>query len=110
MVKKNSETTKTKPSFEESLDELDMIIQKMESRDLGLTESLAAYEKGVSLLRHLHEELSDIEQRVVTLVRVDENGNPVFDNTTYAERADEEDKMKWATKKMGKKDFSGFKV
>ena len=75
MVKKNSETTKTKPSFEESLDELDMIIQKMESRDLGLTESLAAYEKGVSLLRHLHEELSDIEQRVVTLVRVDENGN-----------------------------------
>ena len=82
MVKKNSETTKTKPSFEESLDELDMIIQKMESRDLGLTESLAAYEKGVSLLRHLHEELSDIEQRVVTLVRVDENGNPVFENTT----------------------------
>ena len=82
MVKKNSEITKTKPSFEESLDELDMIIQKMESRDLGLTESLAAYEKGVSLLRHLHEELSDIEQRVVTLVRVDENGNPVFENTT----------------------------
>lgn len=82
MVKKNSETTKTKPSFEESLDELDMIIQKMESRDLGLTESLAAYEKGVSLLRHLHEELSDIEQRVVTLVRVDENGNPVFENAT----------------------------
>ena len=80
MVKKNSETTKTKPSFEESLDELDMIIQKMESRDLGLTESLAAYEKGVSLLRHLHEELSDIEQRVVTLVRIDENGNPVFEN------------------------------
>lgn len=35
---------------------------------------------------------------------------PVFDNTTYAERADEEDKMKWATKKMGKKDFTGFKV
>ena len=82
MVKKNSETTKTKPSFEESLDELDMIIQKMESRDLGLTESLAAYEKGVSLLRHLHEELSDIEQRVVTLVRVDENGTPVFENAT----------------------------
>ena len=52
MTEKKSNTTKKKASFEESLDELDMIIHKMGSRDLGLTESLAAYEKGVSLLRH----------------------------------------------------------
>ena len=79
MTEKKSKKMKKKASFEESLDELDMIIHKMESRDLGLTESLTAYEQGVSLLRHLHEELSDIEQRVVTLVRIDEDGNPVFD-------------------------------
>ncbi len=82
MTEKSSKTNKKKPSFEDSLDELDAIIHKMESRDLGLTESLAAYEKGVSLLRHLHEELSDIEQRVVTLVRIDEDGTPVFENAT----------------------------
>ena len=82
MTEKSSKTNKKQPSFEESLDELDVIIHKMESRDLGLTESLAAYEKGVSLLRHLHEELSDIEQRVVTLVRIDEDGSPVFENAT----------------------------
>ena len=82
MTGKNPKTTTKQPSFEESLDELDMIIHKMESRDLGLTESLAAYEKGVSLLRHLHEELSDIEQRVVTLVRIDEDGTPVFEKAT----------------------------
>jgi exodeoxyribonuclease VII small subunit len=82
MTEKSSKTNKKQPSFEESLDELDMIIHKMESRDLGLTESLAAYEKGVSLLRQLHEELSDIEQRVVTLVRIDEDGTPVFENAT----------------------------
>jgi exodeoxyribonuclease VII small subunit len=82
MTDKSSKTNKKQPSFEESLDELDMIIHKMESRDLGLTESLAAYEKGVSLLRQLHEELSDIEQRVVTLVRIDEDGTPVFENAT----------------------------
>ena len=80
MTEKKSKTTKKKASFEESLDELDMIIHKMESRDLGLSESLTAYEQGVTLLRHLHEELSDIEQRVVTLVRIDEDGNPVFEN------------------------------
>ena len=82
MTEKSSKTNKKQPSFEESLVELDVIIHKMESRDLGLTESLAAYEKGVSLLRHLHEELSDIEQRVVTLVRIDEDGTPVFENAT----------------------------
>ena len=82
MTEKSSKTNKKQPSFEDSLDELDAIIHKMESRDLGLTESLAAYEKGVSLLRHLHEELSDIEQRVVTLVRIDEDGTPVFENAT----------------------------
>ena len=32
MTEKNSKTTKKQPSFEESLDELDMIIRKMESR------------------------------------------------------------------------------
>jgi exodeoxyribonuclease VII small subunit len=82
MTEKSSKTNKKQPSFEESLDELDVIIHKMESRDLGLTESLAAYEKGVSLLRHLHKELSEIEQRVVTLVRIDEDGTPVFENAT----------------------------
>ena len=50
--------------------------------------------------------LYDVEQSA----QDDVLDGPVFDNTTYAERADEEDKMKWATKKMGKKDFSGFKV
>ena len=88
MTEKSSKTNKKQPSFEESLDELDMIIHKMESRDLGLTESLAAYEKGVSLLRQLHEELSDIEQRVVTLVRIDEDGTPVFE--TAASTAESE--------------------
>ena len=82
MTEKKSKTTKKKASFEESLDELDMIIHKMESRDLGLSESLTAYEQGVTLLRHLHEELSDIEQRVVTLVRIDEDGTPVFEKAT----------------------------
>ena len=84
MTEKKSKTTKKKASFEESLDELDMIIHKMESRDLGLSEALAAYEQGVTLLRHLHEELSDIEQRVVTLVRIDEDGNPVFESAHTA--------------------------
>ena len=80
MTDKKPKTNKKQPSFEVSLDQLDAVINQMESRELGLTESIEAYEQGVSLLRQLHEELSDIEQRVVTLVRIDEDGNPVFEN------------------------------
>ena len=50
--------------------------------------------------------LYDVEQSA----QDDVLDGPVFDNTTYAERADEDDKMKWATKKIGKKDFAGLKV
>jgi exodeoxyribonuclease VII small subunit len=51
----------------------------MESGDLGLAESIASYEQGVALLRRLHDELSGIELRVQTLVRLDDDGNPVFE-------------------------------
>ncbi len=80
MTDKKPKANKKQPSFEVSLDQLDAVINQMESRELGLTESIEAYEQGVSLLRQLHEELSDIEQRVVTLVRIDQDGNPVFEN------------------------------
>lgn len=66
------------PSFEAGLDQLDGLVRTMESGDLGLAESMAAYEQGVALLRRLHEELGAIELRVKTLVQLDEEGNPVF--------------------------------
>ncbi len=67
------------PTFEARLEQLDRLVRTMESGELGLTESIAAYEQGVGLLRRLHEELSEIEQRVTTLVRLDADGNAVFE-------------------------------
>lgn len=67
------------PSFESGLDQLDSLVRSLESGDLGLAESIAAYEQGVTLLRRLHEELGAIELRVKTLVQLDADGNPVFE-------------------------------
>jgi hypothetical protein len=50
--------------------------------------------------------LYDVEQTA----QEDINDGPVMDKSNYGERAKEEDQMKWATKKMGRKDFSGLKV
>jgi len=63
--------------FEEALTRLGALVASLESGGLGLTESIAAYERGVALLRRLHEELDEAEERVKVLVRIDDEGRPV---------------------------------
>lgn len=53
--------------FESSLDELEMLVQKMEKGDLSLDESLAAYERGVNLYRQCQGALEQAELRVKLL-------------------------------------------
>jgi exodeoxyribonuclease VII small subunit len=65
-------------SFEAGLAELGELVSRLESGGLGLSESIAAYERGVALLRRLHEELAVAEAKVSTLVRIDEQGRPVL--------------------------------
>ncbi|HET9048499.1 MAG TPA: exodeoxyribonuclease VII small subunit [Chiayiivirga sp.] len=50
--------------FEQSLDELENLVQRMEKGDLSLDESLAAYERGVGLYRHCQTALEQAELRV----------------------------------------------
>jgi len=69
------------PSFESALAELGELVGRLESGALGLSESIAAYEKGVTLLHGLHEQLAAVEERVRTLVRVDEQGRPILSST-----------------------------
>ena len=64
--------------FETSLSELGDIVARLESGALGLSESIGAYERGVSILHGLHEQLAAVEDRVRLLVRIDEQGRPVL--------------------------------
>jgi exodeoxyribonuclease VII small subunit len=64
--------------FESSLDALAGLVGRLESGALGLTESIVAYEQGVVLLRRLHAQLADAEERVRMLVRIDEQGRPIL--------------------------------
>lgn len=54
-------------TFEEGLSRLAELVGDLEGGRLGLAESIAAYEQGVSLVRRLNRELADVEQRVQTL-------------------------------------------
>lgn len=51
-------------SFEAALRELDTIVQAMEAGNAPLDESLAAYERGMVLLRQCQETLSAAEQKI----------------------------------------------
>jgi len=54
-------------SFEEGLSRLADLVGGLEGGRMGLSDSIAAYEQGVALVRRLHAELADVEQRVKTL-------------------------------------------
>lgn len=55
------------PSFESALQELETIVRTMESGATPLEESLAAYERGVNLLRHCQQLLGDAESKLQIL-------------------------------------------
>lgn len=59
---------KTANNFEQSLTELQAIVERMESGQLSLEESLANFEKGISLTRECQTALIEAEQKVKMLI------------------------------------------
>ena len=59
--------------FEDGLAELEATVTRLESGELTLEDSLAAFERGVGLVKTLNERLGAVEQRIEILTR-DGNG------------------------------------
>ena len=55
-------------TFREMMDELDGIVNVLESNTLELEDSLKSYEHGIVLMRTLKERLSDAQQKVNVLM------------------------------------------
>ena len=62
-----SETTEFPRSFETALAELEQLVERMESGELRLQESLAAYKRGAELLAYCQSALKDAQQQVQVL-------------------------------------------
>lgn len=58
-----SKTAKA-PAFEDALAELEKIVASMESGQLPLEASLAAYKRGAELLKFCQQKIQDAEQQV----------------------------------------------
>ena len=68
MVKRIEKSSHEEPGqvaqFEQSLDELEQLVAKMEQGDLGLDDSLKSFERGISLYRDCQVALEQAELRV----------------------------------------------
>jgi len=64
MAKKTSPDASPVARFEQSLDELEQLVDRMDHCDLTLEESLSAYERGVGLYRQCQSALEQAEIRV----------------------------------------------
>ena len=64
----------TKVNFESSIAELEELVEKMESGEYSLEDSLKQFERGISLARACQKALRDAEQKIQLLTR-DDQGN-----------------------------------
>ena len=71
------------PTFEAALKRLEEIVQRLESGELSLDESLKLYEQGIGLSRLCHQKLEEAEGKIETLIKdaagdakLDRNGQP----------------------------------
>jgi exodeoxyribonuclease VII small subunit len=56
-------------NFESALEELEQVVEQLESGELSLEDSLSAFEKGVGLVRFCNQKLNEVEKKIEMLVR-----------------------------------------
>ena len=64
--------------FEKSFQNLEKIVQRLESEELPLDESLQLFEEGIRLSRFCHQRLEEVEKKI-ELILADAKGQPVVE-------------------------------
>jgi exodeoxyribonuclease VII small subunit len=63
-----NEQPKDLPDFEKALEELESLVEQLESGDLSLDQSLQQFKRGVELTRHCQGVLEQAQQTVEQLI------------------------------------------
>ena len=83
-----NETDSSEIDFEQAVGEVQLIVNELESGELGLSESLLHYERGIKRLNQCHGLLEAAERKVTLLSGFDADGNPVTELFEGAEAKD----------------------
>jgi exodeoxyribonuclease VII small subunit len=93
MAKKKArrKTDKDKLSFEQAIENLTEIVDKIETGQVSLADSLSQYEKGMELIRHCRKILLDAEKRIEKITEDQQNDSESDDDEDNAVDVDETD-------------------
>jgi exodeoxyribonuclease VII small subunit len=58
-----------KKKFEEALEALEKVVERLESGELSLEDSLAAFEEGIRLVKYCNQKLTEVERKIELLVK-----------------------------------------
>ena len=72
--KKRLKKVAKRPTFEQAFAELETVVEALESSQMGLSESLELYQKGVGCLKVCYGALEAAERKIELLTGVDEEG------------------------------------
>ncbi len=76
--------------FEKAFQNLEKIVQRLESEEMPLDESLQLFEEGIRLSRFCHQRLEEVEKKI-ELILADAKGQPVTEPFEDEELPDDED-------------------
>jgi exodeoxyribonuclease VII small subunit len=65
------------PDFEKALEELESLVEQLESGELSLDQSLSQFKRGVELTRHCQGVLDEAQQVVQKLMDSDDDSSAV---------------------------------
>jgi len=85
--KKNKLIPDDQPSIEAAMEELEGIVETLESGQTPLVDSMSRYERGMALLKNCHQQLEQAAQRIEIVTGIDREGNAIttaFDGTATA--------------------------
>ncbi len=75
MAKKTKQSD-SQPKYEEVVDQLEELVERIESGEIGLEESIKDYEEGLKLVGQARSILDRAQQRIIEL---DADGEPITD-------------------------------
>jgi exodeoxyribonuclease VII small subunit len=83
--KTTTRDTPDAPDFETAVAQVEELIDKIERGEIGLEESVAAYERGVKLIHRCRGILDTAEQKIIELTGRPESADPESAETDSAD-------------------------